>query len=707
MSASIERFEHFLLARRANGEPLELSRSPSELAMLAFDSRKKRLVELHVVIGVAGKEATIRRSAKERALMAAEVRAPSFSRVLTVGEDDGLVYYTSTLNDGELVEDYIKRRGALPAATAFCLLLHLLEDLVQLQNYHRLIAKVSLSRLLVTTLEDTFLQLRVSDFGLAEKEERSEGDLKRLCAEICELIFLLLTGQVFEGQKPDAFPALTCLPTSLRTTLRNTLADRSNAPSLLDRLRDEVKEAFTALVSSLQVRNTRKHLVITSASLLPESQLQTLLLENVPVGDLLRGALRADEGEGAQRYPFTLPARNSRDDMPLTVHLLPASRIVPKDQYEAVPLQMWRFDAQKHPNILRSLSVWESPDWTFLTEERESGFPLSRLIAERITLNPAEVLVLLKQVKMGVDQAAECGVNTLDLHPSNLLLKVGKQGPMQAREFEKLMLKRVDSWPSFLLKLRPHATMRGLYEQLLVDVSSDHDEPVEDSKRERDQARRSFVALAAYMLTGERQVGRQIEFPETVSPGLGDYVRNCLQRAKQFGQTPSQEEFLTEFDKLIGMPSEEEGFAARYRSVSTTPIEEMESVGSVSDFDEDIDSVSNTPVAPPPVRRNTPTQRLLSGHQPLDLGRPRQANKGMVGMVLWGVICLVLGIFVITLFAGDNDRPVLPTERSSIRRAIIPTREELNEFHKKQAEEAKRVEAEKKSGHMAERTGAP
>ena len=76
-------------------------------------------------------------------------------------------------------------------------------------------------------------------------------------------------------------------------------------------------------------------------------------------------------------------------------------------------------------------------------------------------------------------------------------------------------------------------------------------------------------------------------------------------------------------------------------------------------------------------------------------------------MVLWGVICLVLGIFVITLFAGDNDRTTLPPERSSIRRAIIPSREELDEFHQKQLEEAKRLAAEKQSGHVAERTSAP
>jgi hypothetical protein len=60
----------------------------------------------------------------------------------------------------------------------------------------------------------------------------------------------------------------------------------------------------------------------------------------------------------------------------------------------------------------------------------------------------------------------------------------------------------------------------------------------------------------------------------------------------------------------------------------------------------------------------------------------------MVGMVLWGVICLVLGIFVITLFAGENSAHQLdPSEapaKRDIRRAIIPTSAELEEFYRKQ-----------------------
>jgi hypothetical protein len=222
---------HFHIAKNAQGEPVGLTRAPGERVVLVFDTRIRRLVELHVLDQMPH-DANARRSMLERAQMAAEIRCPGFQRVLDVEERDGAVYYTSALNDGERVEDYIARRGALPAATVFCLVQQLLEDVTQLQGYHRLAAQARLNPLLITTLEDTFLQLRVLDFGLATKERRDEeSGSRQMVVDVCGLIFLLLTGQEYAGGNPDRFPATTCLPTSLRATLRTALTDPASASS--------------------------------------------------------------------------------------------------------------------------------------------------------------------------------------------------------------------------------------------------------------------------------------------------------------------------------------------------------------------------------------------------------------------------------------------------------------------------------------------
>ncbi len=717
----LERFEHFLIAGNAKGGAIQLARSPGESVFLAFDLQAKRLTELHVLRGPAELNPAEKLSAHERAVQAAELRGGSFLRILEVGEDDGLIYYSSTLNDGEFVEDYIARRGALPPATAFCLLLQLLDDLVELQSYHRLVSHLSLKQLLVTTLEDTFLQLRVVDFGLAQKERRSDDDLKRLSFEVCELIFLLLTGRPHGGENPDKYPALTCLASGLRSTLRNVLADKTQAPATLDRLRDDVKEAFTAMVSNLQTRGTRKHLVVTNESLLPKSQLQDLLLENVALDTLLNGRFTVENSDTARRYPFSIPARNARNDQPITVHLLPPSRIVPKDQYEAVPLQMWRFDARRHPNILRSLSVWESPDWTFLTEEREGGFALSRLIAERITLNPTEVLLLLKQARDGIAQALECGVARVDLHPSNMVLQLVKNGALPSREFERLMQKRVDAWAPFCLKLRPHLTMRSLYEPLLSDRPEDESE-FDAGLRDEDFRSRSFVALAAYMLTGERLIGRGFEFPESVPQALADYINASLALGRKFGTTPPPEEFVAGFETHISAGGEG-GLSPAMLRGPTVALADMESAGSVSDFEGDSDGQPAARTSPPP----RPGLRRF----PATAAPPRRRMGPVLILSALGVgLVLVLA----SLFSGQsttepepdtggpagvdggpatqpNVKPQGTGKRVvvEIHKAIVPTADEIEAFRREQAAEAAAVKvpvmpADKAPGVLADHT---
>lgn len=641
MIEELQQFGSLSVAHRTGGAPVELVRSKDEVVFLAFDNRIHRLVELHVLRGGSTLDAAMKRSAFDRARQASEIRGHAFMRILEVGEDQGLVYYTSNLNDGEFVEHYTQRRGAVAPATALALVYQLLDDLLQLQGFQRLVSRMHLDRVLVTTLEDTFLQLRVFDYGLSQLDAGTEGQSgARLVVEACRLIFLLLTGQPYAGENPDRFPALTQLPMGLRTAVRAALTDPENAPASIEKLRDDVREAFSALSSNIKARNFRKHLVVNS-SLLPQSQLQELLLEDVPVETILGTRFRVEDADHARRYPFSIPAINTKLSQAVTVHLLPPSRIVDKSRYEAVPLQMWRFNPERHPNILRSLSLWESPDWTFLTEEREPGFALSRLMAERITLNPAEVTVLMRQIRAGLDQAVECGVQRVDLHPSNILLRVGKNGPLLSRELERLMQKRLDAWPSFVVKLRPHMTMRSLYEPLLVDMDLTEGQQLEEHLQNRDFRHRSFVALAGYLLTGERQTGGVPQFPESIPEAAAAYVRECLELIRRAGKTPSPGDFIDKFEGLLTAPTVD--LATRLRGSSTVALEEMESVGSVSDFEDDWNAneasaggFEDEPISP--IKRGIKTHDFNSLVQPkrsLPVGAIAAAAAVVLGVGAW------------------------------------------------------------------------
>lgn len=649
MIEELQQFGSLSVAHRTGGAPVELLRSKDEVVFLAFDNRIHRLVELHVLRGGGTLDVAMKKSAFERARQASEIRGHAFMRILEVGEDQGMVYYTSNLNDGEFVGDYVKRRGAVAPATALALVYQLLDDLLQLQGYQRLVSRMHLDHVLVTTLEDTFLQLRVYDYGLSQLDAGTEGQSgARLVVEACRLIFLLLTGQSYAGENPDRFPALTQLPMGLRTAVRAALTDPANAPASIEKLRDDVREAFSALSSNIKARNFRKHLVV-NASLLPQSQLQELLLENVPVETILGTRFRVEDAETSRRYPFSIPAINTKASQEITVHLLPPSRIVDKTRYEAVPLQMWRFNPERHPNILRSLSLWESPDWTFLTEEREPGFALSRLMAERITLNPAEVIVLMRQIRAGLDQAVECGVQRVDLHPSNILLRVGKSGPLLARELERLMQKRLDAWPNFVVKLRPHMTMRSLYEPLLVDMDlAESQQQQEEHLLNRDFRHRSFVALAGYLLTGERQSGGAPQFPESVPDAASTYVRDCLELTRRAGKTPSPGDFIDKFESLLSAPTVD--LATRLRG-SNVALEEMESAGAVSDFEDDWNA-NDTDSSLEDGEVVSPIKRRIKTH---DFNPLMQQKRNLPWGAIAAAAVVVIGIGAWMLLGGRNE----------------------------------------------------
>jgi len=582
MTADLESFGHLTIARRASGEPVRVLRSTQEMVFLAFNTQIGRLVELHVLSGEKSLIGNDRRIAKDRILRAMDLNSGSFMKILESGEDQGLIYYTSNLNEGEFLSDYIQRRGALPPATVYLLLLNLLNDLTSALRKQPLPLKMQFDKVMITAIEDTFLQLRVCDFGLSLPDSQ-ETDTSYQVQQICEVLFLMLTGQIYAGENPDRFPTMTSLPGNLRITVRAALTDRGSAPNSLERLREDIKEAHSAQVSSIQSRSARKQLLATT-TLQPHSQLQSLLLDGVSLEKILGDRFRIAEEDNTRQYPFAIPCLSVKNDQPITVHLLPPSRLIEKANYDAVPLQSWRLIPEKHPHILRSLSLWESNDWSFLTEERDPGFTLSRLLMDRLTLNPGEVSILLGQTRTALDEALECSVEKIDLHPSNIFLRVGKGGGLQARELDRLLQKRIDAWPPFLVKLRAHLTMRHLYEAPLVEspTSSTHEDAYQ---KHREHRHRSFVALAAYLLTGERNPKEASAFPETIPESLSLFILQTLEIANQHGKTPSPSEFLAHYDALLATPATTD-LATRLRG-SNVALEEMESVGSVSDFDDE------------------------------------------------------------------------------------------------------------------------
>ncbi|MDI1313508.1 hypothetical protein [Prosthecobacter sp.] len=592
---------------------------------------------------------------------AAAVRSHSFMTILEVGMDDGLAYYVTNLNDGEFVQEYIQRRGALPTVTSLALVHQLLQDLGKAEGQVQLLSTMSLDRLLVSSQEEEYLQLRLFDYGLSQpRSDASSQNSSRLVDEACRLLFLLMTGQAYSGGNPDDFGVIAELPASLRFTIKSVLTRRPADFSIsIKALRDEVREAICSYVTLVQARNP-KMLLVADPSTLPISHLQTLLLGEIPLKTLFGTSFEIQNPELAGSRPFTISAVNVSAKQPVTLHLLPPERIVHQSNFIALPPQVWRQDPAKQINLLHMMGLWKGPDWAFLSEVHEPGMSLSALMAKRGTLNPGEVITLLRQIHAGLEQASETGVHRLDLDPTNIQLCVGYDGPVLPRDLDRLHQKRLDAWPKFVVKVRLHKTMRSLCKPRLIDLSpwkynSDDDATGLAAREER---HRTFICLAAYLLTGTGQMREIAEFPSSMPEMAAGYLHECLQRVLSGNTIPYPPDFTEKLSHLLTAAS------AELDSIEDPLVsQEMESAGFVSDFEED------RPPVEAPADHAKKTLRLApvsTDLKSLDFHRPSPPRLKSPWMAL-AATAMLLGTLAWMIFADmpeGNSLALTPTPRS-------------------------------------------
>ena len=582
---------------------------------------------------------------------AAGVRGHSFMTILEVGVDDGMPYYVTNLNDGEFVQEYVRRRGAVSTVTSLALMHQLLQDLGRAEEQGQLPCTVRLDQVLVASQEEEYLQLRLFDYGLSLPRSESFGQhSSRLVGEACRLLFLLMTGQAYPGGNPDDFSVIAELPANLRFVLKSVLTSPKAHAISSKTLRDEVREAMCSHVTLVQARNP-KLLLVADPSTLPVSHLQSLLLGDIPLKTLFGASFRIQNPELAGCHPFAIAAVNVSAEMPVTLHLLPPERIVHDSDFTAFPPQVWRQDPAKQINLLHMMSLWKGPDWAFLSEAREAGMSLSALMAKRGTLNPGEVITLLRQLHAGLEQAVETGVQRVDLDPANIQLCVGYDGPVLPRDLERLHQKRLDAWPKFVVKLRLHKTMRSLCKPRLLDLSPWENQSAEQTTgiAAREERHRFFISLAAYLLTGEGQMRQIAEFPTSMPEQMAGYLQECLQRVLSGSAVPSPHDFTEKLSYLLTAASAEiDSVEDPLAMHDPLALQEVDSAGFVSDFAEDWVPVD----APMDHESKTLLLAPVSGDiQSLDFHRPSSPRRSFSWLALAATVTLV-GVVAWMIF-GD------------------------------------------------------
>jgi hypothetical protein len=193
-----------------------------------------------------------------------------------------------------------------------------------------------------------------------------------------------------------------------------------------------------------------------------------------------------------------------------------------------------------------------------------------------------------------------------------------------------------------------------------VDMDLTEGQQQEEHLQNRDFRHRSFVALAGYLLTGERQSGGVPQFPESIPEAAAAYVRECLDLIRRAGKTPSPGDFIDKFEGLLSAPTVD--LATRLRGSNVVAMEEMESVGSVSDFEDDwkAEDANAGEFEGEPV---SPIKRGIKTH---DFNPLHQQKRSLPWGAMAAAAVVVLGIGAWIFMGGRNEsKPVAEPAVSS------------------------------------------
>ena len=165
------RYDHYEVCERSHGEPWELGRGAMGITYKAIDTNLGSVVALKVInnlhLGDAASQVRFLREAKS----AAQLSHSNIARVFHLGQEGGNSFYAMEFIEGETLEAYIRREGALPWGLALGILIqcaHALRVAHSRGFIHRDIKPANIMLVRGEHASERDITAKVIDFGLVK-----------------------------------------------------------------------------------------------------------------------------------------------------------------------------------------------------------------------------------------------------------------------------------------------------------------------------------------------------------------------------------------------------------------------------------------------------------------------------------------------------------------------------------------------------------
>ena len=487
-------YDHYEVLTRNDGSPYELGRGAMGVTYKAIDRRLQFPVCLKVINPAYLNSEVARQRFIREARSAAKLRHRNVASVFHLGTEGDTWFYAMEFIDGQTLDAFIKREGALAPKLALEITAQVARALNAAAQRGLVHRDIKPSNLMLVH-EDNEVQAKVIDFGLAktlavegeeaptlsmggfvgtahfaspeqleEREIDSRSDIYSLGVTLWYMLagkppFVGSMAQVMNQHlsKPPPFDEFKTLPPVVAALLRKMLeknpADRFQTPAELRRAIEDIlpkmSDAPAEEAPAPADKDVFETVFDTASQHLEETQFE--------VGRTIGGRYLITEelGETSGYRVFRAEDQMRQRDVRLLV--LDSEILNDPAACAALKREAERLKEAPHSNLLRPFDFETIETTIFISVEWTDGFSLLELLRARRELGADEAILLLKQAAAGVDHALERELTGLEFGLHQVMLHFSK--PFQKNT---LLDQSLMQWPAFTLKLYPFGGTREL-----------------------------------------------------------------------------------------------------------------------------------------------------------------------------------------------------------------------------------------------------
>lgn len=563
-------FRHYRFCQESGGQAFELSRSPTEVECLAFDTFLRRFVSFHVLTGENLNVDAFQRNLRELPLHHSP--SPYLAKIIDGGDDEGTLFYVTRLIDGPTLDGYLGNLDFIDGRLA-ALLLHQIGALLSLMKDRReLLPHLEPRSFRLVAIEENRLKMFLTSLQLTPEQASPAGaqgsnNPSSSPAAVAEATRSLLDLVSSHGEHPSA-------PTMSGPEARGHIATILEAADR-DRL---------GALEKLQQAIDHNHHDPSAFPVDPAFRPGRLLLRETPSPDKLHnqqpGSLEPLRSPGIKSLSYAYlavdPPPGIRKQQGRTaLQVFPPERLLPSEISAISPEPAGMVSS----TLLPVINTGQEDGSPVISELAVNGFDLETSLAARGRFSSAETLSILEATQSALDESLKGNEPTSPprLLPRDLFIHFDPEITSQ-KESEQHLTTSLDRLPPHRILTRVHASMDALtdgWSHCPTAPRADQEAgpaggQIAQSKAPPSLCSELFICLACKLLGLPQLPASEDLLDSGLSAAVKAVLGEALASLEQSESTLPRELFLTRFQEAVRQESIERKKQAETTSKQTS-----------------------------------------------------------------------------------------------------------------------------------------